>query len=172
MKHRASSTRTIDAPDRHSGQTNKLTCVFVNLFVCLCLTWSLTLNVFDVCFFADFQILFRIFWVSGLLANFAKQGIGLLGVQLSVGEWTPPVKGDLNKSLVDLLVLPSFKRSTIYAAELYQLPQLRSEMHCLSESSQHHPSTRSSTIWRPFCSSRRSVVSNLMNLLVSSLRPL
>ena len=44
----------MDAPDRHNRQTDrqtdrqtnkqKRTCLFVNLFVCLCLRWSLTLT--------------------------------------------------------------------------------------------------------------------------------
>jgi len=41
MKHHASSTSKMDAPDRHNGQTqtNKQSCLFVGLR----LRWSLTL---------------------------------------------------------------------------------------------------------------------------------
>jgi len=35
MKHRASSTRRMNAPDIHNGQTNKQTDVFHWLFVCV-----------------------------------------------------------------------------------------------------------------------------------------
>jgi len=47
MKHRASSTHRMDARGRHNGQTNKQaenkrTCLFVRLFVYLCLIRSLT----------------------------------------------------------------------------------------------------------------------------------
>jgi len=35
MKYRASSTHKMDAPDRHNGQTDKRTCRFVRLSVCV-----------------------------------------------------------------------------------------------------------------------------------------
>jgi len=43
MKHRASSTYKMDAPGRHSGQTNGQSDQRTCLFVRLCLWWSLTL---------------------------------------------------------------------------------------------------------------------------------
>ena len=38
MKHRASSTHRVDAPDKHEGQTDKRTCLCP--FVCWSLRWS------------------------------------------------------------------------------------------------------------------------------------
>jgi len=42
MKHRASSSRRMDASDRHDGQSDKRTCLLVRL----CLCWSLSLREF------------------------------------------------------------------------------------------------------------------------------
>jgi len=40
MKHRGSSSHTMDTPDRHNKRTDKRTCLFVRLS----LTWSLTVR--------------------------------------------------------------------------------------------------------------------------------
>ena len=64
-------------------------------------------------------------------------------------------------------LVSSFQAVKLWIAKLFQLLNLlRSVMHSLAMSSRQHPSTRSCTILKLFCSSDPSAVSTVVDLVV------